>query len=583
MSSACSRPWQRVLPLLLVLSSPGPATAQRIVWETGTISGTADNVSATSTGTFHFDPGDPSGLGIDYAALATPAAPGHFTVDYAPGSTGTWDGEFFAAGGPLIFGTTEGTFAFTLTQLDLGGPIVFGVAPPAQPLPAGLRDLRMSATTQVSNIVWSGRRILSYQFTGSFELSAAPPIQFCAFGARTHFVGTGLERLSIEFESASPSGCLLTEATIDIGAGNTLAVAPPSPQCPASADTWASTGTAHTVTFASPLTAGSTWTSCIADSLGDFWDSGQTLQITVRCGNDSVPAGSAFDYFETIDDIKLSEAAVGSCRPRDDDLDGVLNATDNCRQAPNPDQEDRDGDDIGDACDLCPELPDPGQADHDGDGIGDACEPECDDRADNDGDGKIDFTQDPECLSPEDDDESRAGCLRVLDAVRPYLRELAQYEFRAQRNAARMRPELAGTAQVALARYSACAEGMPIHPTEPVCLAEPIATGVPSECPPLDCAIDEPGCMDPYLYRRAAVPTEAVAAAALWSRGWLTSEELDATLSRLLKAGSLWVDRVPPSRSRHAPSLRLGTLVGMGVGLLVVGLAVGWLLRRRRV
>ncbi|WP_201345452.1 S8 family serine peptidase [Thiohalobacter sp. COW1] len=71
----------------------------------------------------------------------------------------------------------------------------------------------------------------------------------------------------------------------------------------------------------------------------------------------------------------------------DTDADTVLDDLDNCPDAHNPDQADRDGDGIGDACDSdrdgdgidngsdnCPDTANAGQLDQDGDGIGDACD-----------------------------------------------------------------------------------------------------------------------------------------------------------------------------------------------------------------
>lgn len=59
-------------------------------------------------------------------------------------------------------------------------------------------------------------------------------------------------------------------------------------------------------------------------------------------------------------------------------------ARDNCPEASNPDQADRDGDGFGDVCDVCPETFDPPQIDRDRDGIGDSC----DSCIDVDGDGR---------------------------------------------------------------------------------------------------------------------------------------------------------------------------------------------------
>jgi hypothetical protein len=71
---------------------------------------------------------------------------------------------------------------------------------------------------------------------------------------------------------------------------------------------------------------------------------------------------------------------------RDDDVDGVADADDNCVETPNNAQDNADGDLYGDACDNCPGIANDLQEDADGDGIGDACDT-CPNDADNDIDG----------------------------------------------------------------------------------------------------------------------------------------------------------------------------------------------------
>ena len=67
----------------------------------------------------------------------------------------------------------------------------------------------------------------------------------------------------------------------------------------------------------------------------------------------------------------------------DSDLDGVLDAADNCPAVINPSQTDVDSDLIGDDCDNCPADANPSQVDTDGDNLGDACD------SDLDGDGVL--------------------------------------------------------------------------------------------------------------------------------------------------------------------------------------------------
>lgn len=83
--------------------------------------------------------------------------------------------------------------------------------------------------------------------------------------------------------------------------------------------------------------------------------------------------------FATFSENLLAIAEVpGSVQ--DADLDGVVDAVDNCPGAANPGQGDVDADGVGDACDNCLITVNPGQEDNGGvggttpNGVGDACE-----------------------------------------------------------------------------------------------------------------------------------------------------------------------------------------------------------------
>lgn len=91
-----------------------------------------------------------------------------------------------------------------------------------------------------------------------------------------------------------------------------------------------------------------------------------------------VVAGCAFDHGTVPggsgDDDSMGSGSGSGSAGGDSDGDGFPDATDNCANASNADQNDHDGDGRGDACDGCPHLVDTG-ADTDGDGVGDACDP----------------------------------------------------------------------------------------------------------------------------------------------------------------------------------------------------------------
>jgi hypothetical protein len=95
----------------------------------------------------------------------------------------------------------------------------------------------------------------------------------------------------------------------------------------------------------------------------------------------------------------------------DDDMDGVVNLSDNCPSVKNANQADDDKDHIGDACDNCQTVANYSQKDTDNDKVGDACQ---DLVTDTDGDGVVDSTDN--CLKIKNADQKDTDHDKVGDA-----------------------------------------------------------------------------------------------------------------------------------------------------------------------
>lgn len=381
----------------------------------------------------------------------------------------------------------------------------------------------------------------------------------CALAKRV-LTGEVPKTFGLMFQSAAHSSCTINDVSVNLGTGNSMDRTS-GLICTPNTHTWTGAGTAQpTVTFNPPLAVGSSYPECITDNLGWYWNSGQTATSGYTCPGASGAAAGPFGrhyVYTTYKSYYISEATLGSC-PNDlcPDLDGVQTANqdgdvhgdpcDNCPLTPNDDQRDADGDGIGDACDNCPQTANPDQADADGDGVGDAC-------------------------------EAPVNCLTLV-ANRQY-RDVYRAIIRSapERLPATYAAHEATIAKikVGIIKLLGCARVEFDFPFEKeICLTGPVTTGLPERCPPLDCTIDGPGCMDPYQRLRATVPDSAVYSVAQWATGAIPDSVLTARLTALATAGQIRLDRAP-KRVRYLPRTRPLTGLVLAALLLGVGVVVG--------
>lgn len=123
--------------------------------------------------------------------------------------------------------------------------------------------------------------------------------------------------LGLTFDSGCGPGAEITAIEIDMGAGNTIA--PTSGiTCIPNSHTWTGAGTSTArIEFSPPIALGGSYTECIADNLGFYWDSGQTVTVEVSCYTGPLSYTVSFDEFYdivTTKTFKVSEATVG-CTP----------------------------------------------------------------------------------------------------------------------------------------------------------------------------------------------------------------------------------------------------------------------------
>jgi hypothetical protein len=207
--------------------------------------------------------------------------------------------------------------------------------------------------------------------------------------------------------------------------------------------------------------------------------------------------------------------------------------------------------------------------------------PSCSDGIDNDDDGLIDYPDDPFCCTPNDVSEGYVFSLWR----RPYVLATARIAQNSLAHVIEANPQDSVAAGIAILEYLHCEDPIPPEveePIEPICLEWAIDTGMPQICPGLDCHIDQPGCMDPYQYRRAFVPYIAIQSYAQWVEGLISDKELESRLVSMIETGELRIEEKPPERTRYRSTVSVVNQVLIAAAVLVVGLVSGFAIGRER-
>ncbi len=403
----------------------------------------------------------------------------------------------------------------------------------------------------VSASVWPVRSIANDQFGGP------------CITVRRSLTGEEPNRLGIYYSTYGNPICGLTQIRIELGPGNSMNQTA-GIVCVPSADSWDGTGTnSITINFNPPLYPGEGRSVCIEDNLGAYWDSGQSVAASFEdsgCDIDFTLFDRFYDYV-TYKTYKISEANLGDCPPDDSDGDGIPDEYDNCPDIPNADQSDIDGDYIGDACDT-----------------------ECADGVDNDNDNLIDFPDDPDCLDCNDDSElgdegsDNGWCLPVFrgEQIR-FLKGYMELNKEARIKFTELHLSDAISVKWDILNYMLCVfpDNEQFEFEGPLCLLEPVTTGAPNICPPLDCFIDGPGCMDPYIHTRVIIPDDVLTLSGLLLNRIITMEEFQQEINYMLDSKMIVFEKEKPGKTRFIPNTRLTSALIISLLLIVLGIIIG--------
>ncbi len=190
---------------------------------------------------------------------------------------------------------------------------------------------------------------------------------------------------------------------------------------------------------------------------------------------------------------------------------------------------------------------------------------QCSDGIDNDGDGLIDYPNDRGCCSADDATEGlrqfRGELTRTIAAMIPD--NIGSYFEN--------RPIDATSFQRDFNNLFLCRQYIRDIEKEfehlDICFEGPVTTGAPQQCPPLDCLVDGPDCMDPYGYIRVELPNQALHAFAQLVEGHVSDFEFDDQIRSMLAEGQITVD-AKPAKTRYLPLISL--TVGLFLGLVIV-------------
>lgn len=132
---------------------------------------------------------------------------------------------------------------------------------------------------------------------------------------RRSLTGEQPNSISIEFVSAPDPSTRLTAVELDMGPGGSVGRYLGGLTCVPGTGTWTGDGTqVARITFASPLAPGDSYTECIYDSGGGFWDTGQTASAILTTPTGPTQITAVFDEFYDVVTYKtfhISEATLG--------------------------------------------------------------------------------------------------------------------------------------------------------------------------------------------------------------------------------------------------------------------------------